>query len=80
MIRRGCIIGTLALVLGVSAFQRSPALCRLVSSAQNVQHYFRDLKGAGSSLNPVERFVYSLVLASTKTPPLNQAGFPASRT
>lgn len=70
----------LALVLAATAFQRSPAVCRLVSSAHNVQHYFRDLNGAASSLNPVERLVYSLVLASTRTPPLNHTEFPASRT
>jgi hypothetical protein len=54
---------------------------RIVSSAQNFQRYFRDLKGAGNSLNPIERFVFSLVLANTKTPQREQQGAaPARRT
>ena len=36
----------------------------LTSSAHNFEHYFHNLK-SGNSLNPVERFVFSLVLANT---------------
>jgi len=42
-----------------------PRYSRLATSRQNFQEYFRDLDQAGSSLNPVERFVFSLVLANT---------------
>ena len=37
---------------------------RLAISAQSFQRYFHDLKGAGHSVNPVARVVFSLVLAS----------------
>jgi hypothetical protein len=57
----------MVIVLLLTATQTGPAyctMCRLVSSAQSFQQYFRDLE----SLNPVERFVFSLVLANRKTP------------
>jgi hypothetical protein len=44
------------------------------------------LKQAGTSLNLIERFIFSLVLANSKTPQAGQAtaphinGAPASRT
>jgi hypothetical protein len=50
-----------------------------VSSAQSFQHYFQDLKGAGASLSPVERFVFSLVLANTRTPRPEQTGTALER-
>jgi hypothetical protein len=77
--RRACIIGILALGLAATAMRRPPAYARLVSSAQSFQHYFRNLKGAGNSLSPIERFVFSLVLANTKTPPPQQQGAARAR-
>ena len=68
MTRKAYIIGILTVGLMATAFRNAPAYGRLVSSAQSFEHYFQDLKGAGSSLNPVERFVFSLVLANTRTP------------
>ncbi len=56
------------------ALRSAPAYGRLVSSAQSFQHYFQDLKGAGASLNPVERFVFSLILTNTRTPHPDQPG------
>jgi hypothetical protein len=56
------------------AVRDAPTYGRLVSSAQSFQHYFQDLKGAGASLNPVERFVFSLILANTRTPRPDQPG------
>jgi hypothetical protein len=50
-----------------------------VSSAQSFQHYFQDLKGAGTSLSPVERFVFSLILANTRTPRPDQPGTALER-
>jgi uncharacterized membrane protein len=66
MIRRAYIIVVVALGLTVSAVTTKPVYCRMVSSAQNFQRYFRDLNQAGNSLSPIERFVFSLVLANTK--------------
>ena len=41
---------------------------RILTSAHNVHYYFSDLKRAGVSGNPVERFVFSLMLAKTDQP------------
>jgi len=57
-----------------TAVRNAPVYGRVVSSAQSFQHYFQDLKGAGASLNPVERFVFSLILANTRTPRPDQPG------
>ena len=58
----------MALGLTFSAAHVAPVLARVVSSAQSFRFYFKDLKAAGSSLSPIERFVFSLVLANTDTP------------
>ena len=65
--------------LMATAVRNAPVYGRLVSSAQNFQHYFQDLKGAGASLSPVERFVFSLVLANTRTPRPEQPGTALER-
>ena len=52
------------LVLGLAAGVSTGAHRRVARSAQSFQRYFEDLKGAGNSVSPVERFVFSLVLAS----------------
>ena len=66
MIRRAYIIGVVALGLTAAAVTTKPVYCRVASSAQNFQRYFRDLNQAGNSLSPNERFVFSLMLANTK--------------
>lgn len=72
--------------LTVTAVHTAPVYCRIASSTRNFQQYFRDLKQAGSSLSPIERFVFSLVLAHSKTPQASRAtvphvnGAPANRT
>jgi hypothetical protein len=62
--------------LTVTAVHTTPVYCRIVSSTRNFQQYFRDLKQAGSSLSPIERFVFSLVLAHSKTPQAGRANAP----
>jgi len=59
----------MALSLTVSAWHTSPAIGRVVSSAQSFRYYYRDLKQTGASMSPIERFVFSLVLANPKVPP-----------
>jgi hypothetical protein len=59
--------------LTVTAVHTPSVYCRIASSARSFQQYFRDLKQAGSSLSPIERFVFSLVLANSKTPQAGQA-------
>jgi hypothetical protein len=66
MIRRAYIIGVVVLGLTVTTVATTPVYCRVVSSAQNFQRYFRDLNQAGNSLSPIEHFVFSLVLSNTR--------------
>ena len=79
MTRKAYIIGILAVGLMATAARNAPAYGRLVSSAQSFQHYFQNLKGADASLNPVERFVFSLILANTRTPRPDQPGTALER-
>ena len=70
MKRKAYAMGFLALGLTIAAaipFSSG----RIATSRRNFQEYFRDLDPAGSSLNPVERFVFSLVLAHTDAHPEN---------
>jgi hypothetical protein len=74
MIRKAYIIAIMALGLTAGAVHTSPAFCRFVSSAQSFKSYYRDLKQAGGSMSPIERFVFSLVLANPKTPQTQNQG------
>ena len=56
----------MALVMAVTAVETAPAYSRLASSTNNFRQYFRDLGKSG--VGPVERFVFSLMLANSKTP------------
>ncbi len=67
MRRRASIFGTLAAVT-ILALHPGP-VCRAVNSARSFGRYFRDLHSAEASLSPVERVVFSLVLASTPPAP-----------
>jgi hypothetical protein len=70
MIRTIYMTGTV--VLGLLLIGTQPAARhRMVTSAANFQQYFNDFKSAGAALGPVERFVFSVVLASTN--PSSQA-------
>jgi hypothetical protein len=65
--RKAAIIGTLALLLTAASAGYSPVYGRAVSSLRSFQRVFGDLKQA-DSMSPIERFVFSLVLSSSKTP------------
>ena len=54
------------LLLLTSATQWAPSYCRILSSAKSFQENFRSLGGSRTTLNPVERFVFSLLLANRK--------------
>jgi hypothetical protein len=69
MIRKACTIGILAVGLALTAVHGVPFYGRLVSSAQNFEQYFRALKSANATANPVERLMFSLMLANSKTTP-----------
>jgi len=51
------------LTAGQPGFRR-----RLAAEAQNFQRRFEELKGAGSSISPFERVVFSLALAGAAPP------------
>ena len=51
----------------MTAVVSAPRVSQFVSSARTAHHYFNDLKSSGNGLNSIERFVFSLVLANTKT-------------
>lgn len=79
MIRRASIIATVTLGLMITAASGLPSYCRLVTSARTFQHYFQDLKQGAAPLNPVERFVFSLMLTNTKPAAADEA-IPARHT
>ena len=56
------------MLLAVNTAQSNGTLGRLVHSAQNFQRYYQDLKQGTNTLNPIERIVFSLVLANSKSP------------
>jgi hypothetical protein len=66
--RRASIIGIVVAGLAVTAAETSPVCVQLSASARKFQQCFRDLDRAGTSLSPVERFVFSLVLTTSKSP------------
>ena len=68
MTRKAHIIAILALGLTATLAGTSPAVGRFVTSARDFQRNCREWKNSGGSLSPVERFVFSLILANTKTP------------
>jgi hypothetical protein len=56
----------MALILAFSKGETVSAYCRLLSSTHNFRQYFHDL--GKSDVNTIERVVFSLVLANSKTP------------
>jgi hypothetical protein len=66
MKRKPFLIGILAAGLALTAALGTPEYCRIVSSVQSFQQYFRAMQTTVGSLGPIERFVYSLVLANSK--------------
>ena len=64
--RRVYTIGIMAAGLIFAVLHTPPA--RILNSSRNVGFYFHDLKRADVTQNPVERLVYSLVLAKTDPP------------
>ena len=67
MVRKRYLIAVLAFGAFVAAGQ--PHLRhRVAAQAKNFQQRFEDLKGAGNSISPFERIVFSLALAGTAQP------------
>jgi len=73
MTRKRFMMGALTAGLAILATVHSPSYCRAISSsAKSVGCYIRDLRGADSSMNFVERFLFSMALADSSAPPASQ--------
>ena len=70
------MIGVLAAALTATVVRTTPAYCKLAASSQNFRQSYCDLKRAGNSLSPVERFVFSLVLAHARPEAVAQTTAP----
>ncbi len=79
MTRKAQIVGILALGLAATA-ARTPVIDRFVSSAHSLHEYMRDSNAADSSLSPVERLVFTLVLTKAKPPACDMTARPEHRT
>jgi len=79
--RKATIIGILAILLTAATARRSPVYERAASSMRTFQRNFGELKKV-DSMSPIERFVFSLVLSSSKTPTAAADAYvsPAGRT
>jgi hypothetical protein len=60
------MIGAMAAGLVFTAAQTVPACGRLASSARMVRLYWRNFDRSGQELSPVERFLFSLLLAKSE--------------
>lgn len=66
-IRKSLVVVAAAGILA-TAGDCTSCYTRLARSAQNFHRYFQALKSSEICMNPVERFVFSLILANTKPP------------
>jgi len=64
MKRKAYRVGLVGMALTIMA-ALPPFYSRIATSSQSFQEYFQDLNQSGNSLNPVERVVFSLVLANS---------------
>jgi hypothetical protein len=79
--RRTYLIGIVALGLMAGTIRSTPAYRQLVSSAASFERYLDNLNRADSSLSPIERLVFSLVLSNSKPPHVESQGTaPVRRT
>jgi hypothetical protein len=79
--RRTYLIGIVALGLVAGTVRSTPAYRQLVSSAASLERYLDSLNRADSSLSPIERLVFSLVLSNSKSPHVESQGTaPVRRT
>jgi len=71
--RKAYIIAALAAVLTAHTIATSGVAGKVVNSARNFQHYYMDLEQGASTLSPIERIVFSLVLSNAKAQPATVA-------
>lgn len=78
MIRKIYFVGAMTLGLLTAATIHSSSYCRVMSSAKSVGCMIRDLKGADSSMNFVERILFSMALADSSAPPAAKPNKPTA--
>jgi hypothetical protein len=71
MKRRPYIIGIVA-GLALTFAAGFPGYSRIVSSAESFRHHFSAMQTTSGPLGPVERFVFSLVMANSQPAPRNK--------
>ena len=64
MRRRVTIIGVVALGLTAMVARTTPLFGALATSTRTFERYVNRLKNTGDSLSPIERVVFSLILAN----------------
>jgi hypothetical protein len=69
MIRKVITLGILTAGLTFTVARGIPLCGRLVSSAHNFEQCFSDLKNASGNTNPIERLMFSLLLANGQVAP-----------
>jgi hypothetical protein len=65
--RKKRIAAVVALGLALTAVRVTPSFGRLAEAVRAFQRSFNGLQSANASLNPIERVVFSLILASAKS-------------
>jgi hypothetical protein len=61
------------------AARTTPVYGTLTTSVRTFQRYVNRLKTTGNSLSPIERFVFSLILANGDSPSNRTSGTAAER-
>ena len=79
MRRRATIIGVVALGLTAMAARTMPLFGALATSARTFERYVGRLKTTGDSLSPIERLVFSLILANGDSPHSRTSGTAPQR-
>jgi hypothetical protein len=69
MIRKLSIGAVLAIGMVLTTAHGSSLCSRLATSVEHFHQYFDALKSAGDSVGPLQRFAFSLVMASSDSQP-----------
>ena len=69
MRNRACIIAITAAGLTAITARTAPSYCHWLASAHSFRETFQTLDRTRTALNPVERFLFSIMLVNTKAQP-----------
>ncbi len=71
------MIGAGILAVSLTLGNCANSYSRIHSSAASFGHYFQGLERTEVALNPIERLVFSLILANTRTHQMEKTAQPA---